>query len=853
METCTLHTMNVLPIDAFLPEIVSLLQQRRSLVLTAQPGAGKTTRVPPALVEAGILAPHAPQTLVLQPRRIAARAVAARIAEERGWQLGRQVGYQVRMERRLTAQTALRIMTEGILARQLLDDPALENVGAVILDEFHERSIHSDLTLAMLRQVRQTIRPDLFILVMSATLDAQKVADFLDNAPVLNVPGRLFPVRTMYRPGIDGRLEDRVIAAVREALEAENTGHILVFLPGVAEISRCAAAAGSLSVAGQCRVLTLHGSMPLDMQVAVLKPSAQRKMIFSTNIAETSLTIDGVTVVIDSGLMRQASFDAQRGLDRLDLIQISQASAQQRAGRAGRTAPGLCFRLWPELQTKHLADFEVPEIMRVDLAQSVLTLYAWDRHGPREFEFFETPPAERLDAAVELLRELGALEPIADGLRLTDVGRKLLELPLHPRLGRLLLAAMESGHGALGTIIAALISERDILVPRRNQAMAGVGESDIVFRILALAGTENAMETHGAVLDSSGIHRVRTVADELGRVVGAVSDVATVARHVDPAVIGELLLRAYPDRVCHRRENDSTRAVMVGGRGVRMGPGSAVLRAPLFVAMDIQASNKPGDALVHLASAITQMQLQQMYPDAIREEKTVEITDGRILAYRKILYRDLVLEQHVDSDPDWEQIQKVAAGYIAAHLPEFMQRDVQMRRLCGRLAMLRKAMPEKNVPKLQAEDISSLFSTGALDHESLRKIITGDGLVTVIEASLDHAIKRLLASAAPQQMEMPNGRQLALEYRDDGTAVLSVRLQDLFGFKDTPRIADGRVPVLLEILGPSQRPVQITDDLAGFWAGSYALVRKDLRARYPKHAWPENPANALPLVRRSRK
>ncbi len=417
------------------------------------------------------------------------------------------------MEKRITAQTVLRIMTEGILARQLLDDPGLEKVGAVILDEFHERSIHSDLTLAMLRQVRQTIRPDLFILVMSATLDAQKVADFLDNAPVLNVPGRLFPVRTIYRPAIDGRLEDRVIAAVREALEAENTGHILVFLPGVAEINRCATAAGSFSAAGKCRVLTLHGSMPLDMQVAVLKPSAQRKIIFSTNIAETSLTIDGVSVVIDSGLVRQASFDAPRGMDRLDLIPISQASAQQRAGRAGRTAPGLCFRLWPELQTKHLADFEIPEIMRVDLAQSVLTLNAWDRHGPREFEFFETPPAERLELAVTLLRELGALEPIADGLCLTDVGRKLLELPLHPRLGRLLLAAGESGHGALGAIIAALLSERDILAPRRNQALAAVGESDIVFRILALAGTENAMDSHRAVPDASGIYRVRAVAD----------------------------------------------------------------------------------------------------------------------------------------------------------------------------------------------------------------------------------------------------------------------------------------------------------------------------------------------------
>ena len=843
--------MDILPIDEFLPQIVAQLTEHGSLVLTAQPGAGKTTRVPPGILLAGILPAHAPRILVLQPRRIAAKAVAARIAEERGWKLGEEVGFQVRMEKRITSNTALRIMTEGILARQLLDDPALDKVGAVILDEFHERSIHSDLTLAMLRQVRQTIRPDLLILVMSATLDAQKVADFLDGAPVLNVPGRLFPVRTVYRSGIDGRLEDRVISAVREALEAENKGHILVFLPGAGEINRCAAAAKALPDARNCKVLTLHGSMPLDLQVAVLKPSHERKIIFSTNIAETSLTIDGVTVVIDSGMVRQASFDAQRGIDRLDLIQISKAAANQRMGRAGRTAPGLSVRLWGELQTKHLKDFEIPEIMRVDLAQSMLTLYAWDRHGPHGFDFFEKPPAERMEAAVELLRELGALELIADGLRLTEVGKQLLQLPLHPRIGRLLLAAKENGSGALGAIVAALVSERDILSAQRDPGARTSGESDILIRVLALAQRHNTAQSGTAMFDSGGAYRVRTVADELGRIIGVTIDVAMIERRADFAEIGELLLRAYPDRVCRRRENDSMRAVMVGGRGVRMGPGSAVLRAPLFVAVDIQASNTPGDAIVHLASAISRAQLQRMYPEAIREEKTVEISDGRILAYRKVLYRDLVLEQFADSQSDPEQIQEVAAEYIAEHLAEFMQRDADLRRLCGRLEMLRKAMPDKNIPQISPAGIAALLASGNIDGAALRKVIAGNGLAGVIEASLDYTITRLLAAGAPEQLELPNGRHAALEYRDDGTAVLSVRLQDLFGFQDTPKIANGRVPVLLEILGPNYRPVQITHDLAGFWAGSYALVRKDLRARYPKHAWPENPAHAAPLPPRA--
>ncbi len=842
--------MNVLPIDAFMPQIITLLPRKRALVLTAEPGAGKTTRVPPALVEAGILSASAPRILVLQPRRIAAKAVAARIAEERGWTLGNQVGYQVRMEKLFRADTPLRIMTEGILARQLLDDPSLEHVGAVILDEFHERSIHSDLTLAMLRQVQRTIRPDLLILVMSATLDARKVADYLDNAPVLSVPGRLYPVRTIYQPGSDGRLEDRVMAAVRAALNLENTGHILVFLPGSVEITRCAAAAKALPVAAHCAIRTLYGSMPLEAQINVLKASTQRKIIFSTNIAETSLTIDGVKVVIDSGLVRQASLDAQRGVDRLDLIQISKASADQRMGRAGRTAPGLCIRLWPELQTKHLKDFDIPEIKRVDLAQSILTLYAWDRHGPRGFEFFEPPPEQRVESAVELLRELGALEPISGGLRLTVIGKKLLELPLHPRLGRLMLSAVQSGKGALGCVLAALISERDIVSSRKDHRTAAAGDSDVLIRVLALA----EKSTHSAVtIDAMAASRVRAVANELGRLIGSRIDLAHVADNADSTVISDLLLRAYPERICRRREADATRAVMVGGGGVRMGPGSVVLRAPLFVAVDISASNSPGEAMVHIASAISRQQLADMYPEAIREEKNIDIADGRILAYRKVLYRDLVLEEFADSQPDPQEFQKVAVAYIVQHLPEFLQRHAALRRLAARLTMLRKALPEKHIPAINPADLTTLLASDAMDAEALRNIITGDGLAAAIESTLDHALTRLLAAAVPTHLAMPNGRTAELDYRDDGTPVLSVRLQDLFGFQDTPRIAGGRVPVLLEILGPNHRPVQTTSDLAGFWSGSYALVRKDLRARYPKHAWPENPAQAQPILRRDRR
>jgi ATP-dependent helicase HrpB len=457
--------MTPLPIDAIVPDVLASLRAHASLVLVAEPGAGKTTRVPPAIVrDAKLLAPDHPHVNLLQPRRVAARAAAARIAEENDWQLGGVVGYQIRFERRVSRDTRLHVMTEGVLTRQLLDDPILETVGCVILDEFHERSLHTDLAVALLREVQQTVRPDLHILVMSATLDAEPVSQFLGDCPILRSEGRTFPVDVSHAGTVHRLAVPPRVASL--AVDATQDGDVLCFLPGGGEINRTIDA---IPYRDDLLVLPLHGQLASDEQFAALKPAprGRRKIVVATNIAETSLTIDGVRTVIDSGLARVAGFDAQRGMDRLELKRISRASATQRAGRAGRTAPGKCIRLWSAMEDKNLEPFEMPEVCRVDLTQTVLALHAWGHPDPRTFGWYEPPDGRALAAAEQLLEMLGAITSETNG-RITDLGKQLLALPVHPRLGRLLVAAAAQGMTREGAAVAALLSEKDILRPQTH-------------------------------------------------------------------------------------------------------------------------------------------------------------------------------------------------------------------------------------------------------------------------------------------------------------------------------------------------------------------------------------------------
>lgn len=865
--------MTPLPIDSALPEIIRHLRHSRSLVLVAPPGAGKTTRVGPAMLRENLLDKEHPNILMLQPRRVAARAAATRIADENGWELGREVGYQIRFEKRIGPDTRLRVLTEGILNRQLLDDPFLEGVGAVLLDEFHERSLHTDLAIALLREVQQTVREDLRLIVMSATLEAEPVAKFLGNCPIVRTEGRLFPVQITHGYAAHSRirqtLPDRVADALRDALsnESEDAGNILVFLPGAEEIRRTQKLLESQFSQDDLAIVPLHGSLTGEQQFAALKPMDRHKVILATNIAETSLTIEGVRTVIDSGLARIAGYDAQRGLDRLELSRISKASAAQRAGRAGRTAPGRCIRLYTQADERAMADFETPEVRRVDLCSALLTLHTWGKNDPRQFNWYEAPPEPALAAAERLLAMLGALTSETDG-RLTDIGRRLQSLPVHPRLGRLLLAAVEENVLAQGAAIAALLSEKDILRsegfdPTRMYRPATQAASDLLIRLDLLEQAERqnfspSLKDNG--LDLGAVRQVIRVRDELLRIGRrlARSGKPGIQRNANDDLETRLLklpLFAYPDRVARRRGADPSGAVMVGGGGIRLLPESAVQKAEFFLALDARHDQRgqTRQVLVRIASAIEVDWLEQLFPQSIRRERSVlfDSQRERVVGVDAVCYRDLLLHEDRNAPIDPDQAAVVLADAIRPRALELFNADESARNWLNRLAFLRQAMPEHPWPKLDADELAKLLASSAHGKRSLQEL-RQIPLLPLLQGTLPYPLNRDFEHFAPQDIEVPTGRHIALQYDAGAKPVLAVRLQELFGWTQTPRIAGGRAPVLIHLLGPNYRPVQITEDLASFWATTYFQVRKDLRTRYPKHSWPEDPLTAPPQAKGSR-
>ena len=826
--------MTPLPIDAILPEIVAALRKARAAVVVAPPGAGKTTRVPPSILAANLLGERHPNLVMLQPRRVAARAAATRIAEENNWQLGRQVGYHVRLERVMTSQTRLRVLTEGILTRQLLDDPYLDGVGAVVLDEFHERSIDCDLAIALLREVRDTVRDDLILAVMSATLHAEPVAKFLGNCPIIHSPGRLFEVQIEHRAPSVERIEDRAADEIRQTLRLgwEDSGDVLVFLPGAGEIRRTQE---RLQANGEL-VLPLHGSLPFEEQAQVLRPAspARRKVILATNIAETSLTIPGVRTVIDSGLERVAAYDARRGMDQLQIQRISRASAAQRAGRAGRTAPGRCIRLWTAKEDAGLAEFSLPEIRRVDLSATALALHAWGQKDPAEFGWYERPPEDSLRSAERLLWMLGALSDERGG-RLTPLGRKMLALPVHPRLARLMLAAAEGGLVSQGAKLAAILSEREAL---SSPAPSGVhGPSDLLTR-----------------LDVFADRQVMRLKDELQRMMqrsGAVQD-----HQADEADLLKLALLAYPDRVARRRKSDPETAVMVGGGGLRMARESAVRTAEFFVAVDARQDDRAakGEALVRVASAIQPQWLEELFPDAVQRRQTVRFDEerGKVVGITEKVYLVLVLSLAAAAAGDRAAAGAALAAALSPRAETIFTEDEGAAALLARVEFLRKWMPEHPWPVFDATELGQVLAEACAGKRSIDELKRA-GLENALRAHLQYPLDRLLDQHAPAAIAVPSGQQIRLRYESGKAPVLGVRLQELFGLTQTPRLAAGRAPVLLEILGPNFRPVQVTDDLASFWKNTYEQVRKDLRRRYPKHSWPDDPLTAIATARGGRR
>ena len=811
-----------LPIEGALPDLLAALQDRSAAVVVAPPGAGKTTRVPGALLDnldldGGVL--------VLQPRRVAARLTAARIAWERGGKLGEEVGYQVRFERKISEQTRLTVLTEGLLVRRLLADPFLEGVGAVVLDEFHERSVHADLALALLREVQSEARPDLRLVVMSATLDGAAVADALGGCPVVHAQGRRFPVEIEHRPH-SGRLEDAVSAAALGLLDRTPDGHVLCFLPGVSEINRCQAA---LADRTDARVLPLHGRLSPAEQDRALAPSQDRKIVLSTNLAETSVTLDGVVGVVDSGLARAPRYVPRLGTERLETVAISKAAAAQRAGRAGRTGPGHAVRLWSETEHARRDAFEPPEIRQVDLCSAVLTVLSWGTH-PDAFRWIEAPPTPHLADALSLLEQLGALE----GRQLTPLGRRLAALPVHPRLGRVVQEGQRRGCllGAAGA--AALASERDPWDGVRSSLRAS-GQDDLLSRIELLEGPRSGAHP-------GALQRVRRVRDQLLRAAGGRRPRASGPLDEDAVLC--CLLAGFPDRVALRRSPRGAEVHLSMGRGARLEPPDQNLSSDLLIAVEVTADHRglrvrqSAPLSPHLLNAATE---------------TVVVWDAdseRVVARRERRFGALVLEsQPAQGAPD----PLAAAATLAEAAAASPARALDLERAEGvraRLAFVRHHRPDLDLPTLDPVTLLPQLCQGKRSFKELRALPLGEVLLQQLPWQAREALDRL----APVRLRLPSGSTAALRYgAPDTPPALPARIQQLFGLDRTPAVLEGSVPVVLELLAPNNRPAQTTSDLPGFWRGSYTDVRKDLRGRYPKHAWPEEPWTATAEDRPRRK
>jgi ATP-dependent helicase HrpB len=754
-----------LPIDSHIDAIVALVRARRAVVVTAAPGAGKTTRVPPALCVDG-------PTLLLQPRRVAARAIARRISEERGWTIGREVGWHVRFDRRFGSETRLLVATEGILTARLQEDPLLAGLTTVIIDEFHERSIHADLGLALARRA-WIARDDLRLVVMSATLDAHRVSDYLGGCPVVEVPGRVHAIDVSYRP--DMTPEQAIVDAV-----PRTQGALLCFLAGAPEIRRTAERVIPALASANVPVAMLHGGLDADEQDAALRPSPGRRVILATNLAETTLTVPDVTTVVDTGWHKVARFDPARAIDSLERERISQDSADQRAGRAGRTQAGIVIRLWDARD--RLRPHREPEIARVDLAATVLAVLAWGG-APRTLEWFDAPPAHALEAAGDLLHRLGAVDGSGG---LTPLGRDLQRLPLHPRLGRILLAARGAPEAARA---CALLSERHF-VPARP----GATPCDL----LAAVDRESDLPPH-----------VQRVAREIRGAMRAVLGTGPAER-IDETEFRRAVFAGYPDRVARRRAPRSDRFVLSSGTGARLARESGVHDAEFLVAVDVSgsAAGSGAEALIRLATSID---AEWLTPTSSEIRHALD-EDGVVRAVRLERYDRLVLSEH-PIPPDSE----VARQMVEA---EYVRRGPT-------------PADEQVLQRLQFAGVSLSFEmlvhAAAAGARRLADVTPG--------AHVPPDVGRVLDREAPAAWKLPGGRSVRLQYRTDGRVVASTRLQDVFGLAETPRLGARRVPVTFELLAPNGRPVQVTNDLASFWSGAYPEIRDQLRRRYPKHKW----------------
>jgi len=825
-----------LPIEPLLPALRQTLATCNSAVLQAPPGAGKTTRVPLALLDAGWLGGK--KIVMLEPRRLAARAAARFMAHTLGEAVGQTVGYRVRLDSKVGPRTRIEVVTEGILTRMLQDDPALEAVGLVLFDEFHERSLQADLGLALCLDAQAGLREDLRLLVMSATLDGAAVAALLGDAPVLTSEGRSYPVAITYRPARSQFARERrqfceeVSRAVLSVLEQES-GSVLVFLPGVGEIRQVENVLQSARLGPEVLLTPLHGQLKAAEQDAAIQPApqGQRKVVLATSIAETSLTIEGIRVVIDSGLMRIPRFDPNTGLTQLLTLPVSQAAADQRCGRAGRLQAGACYRLWPA--STHLLAHTAPEIGDADLAPLVLELAQWGVRDAAQLRWLDAPPAAHVAQATALLQQLGALDASA---LITAHGRALMQLGTHPRLAHMIQRGREIGYAALACELAALLGERD---PLRQP-----GDSDIVLRLELLRGKRDSGEANKALLK-----QIRETAVQWKRQLHCD---APPADDSDLAMTGVLLAFAYPDRIAQRRGGPDNRFLLSNGRGARFVDTEPLAAQDYLVAAHVDGAR---EARIFLAAAVDREDLLGYHATLVTEHSFVAWDDREQCVRAR---RQQRLGQLVLADEEWQQAnpQQVEAALLegvrrsgSACLPW----NDKARELQARLEFLRRLSPQ-DWPDVADDALMAnvdgwllpyLHGMTRLTH--LKKL----DLYAALLAQLSWAQQQQLGELAPTHLTVPSGSRIRVDYSQD-PPVLAVRLQEMFGLMETPRLAGGRVAVLLHLLSPAQRPVQVTQDLAGFWKGSYQEVKKELKGRYPKHHWPDDPSQAQATARSRR-
>ena len=836
-----------LPVEKILPQLCAFLRKGGSVILKAPPGAGKTTLVPLALLKEPWLKNG--KIIVLEPRRLAARSAAYRMSELLNETVGKTVGYRTRTDSKISRDTKIEVVTEGIFSRQILANPELDNVAAVIFDEFHERSIHTDLGLALALDARTILRDDLKIIIMSATLDPEKISPLFENPQVLTCEGRMFEVKTESIPKHPReRLEDIAVRAVAKAISS-GPGSILCFLPGIGEIRRVEEKIRSGMILPDNTILCpLYGDLDKKEQDAAIRPAplGKRKIVLATSIAESSITIGSITVVIDSGLSRKSVFDPRTGMSHLETVRVSKASADQRRGRAGRTAPGTCYRLWADNENSLMPDYDIPEILESDLANLALFLADWGVTDASKLKWLDLPPSAEFAQSVELLKNLGALD--ING-KITRHGKKMIAAGTHPRLANMNLQGSARSIGSLACDIAAILEERDFI-----KFSGGRRDSDIRTRLRALRegrafspkapflkdsfSDGSASHPYHENIDNSAKSRVKTLSDDFRQRLGI------AFRECDTETAGILVGFAYPDRIAKRREGNNPIYLLSCGRSAKFAEPESISKEELLAIAELDDRDK--DPKIILAAPVTRRDLDIYFGEMISTVEKVEWDDksGAVIASGRRMLGKIILEEYPLKNPDTSKISDAISKGIKTRGISCLCWNDESENLRRRIEFAatidgKDGWPDTSDNALleNLDEWLRPFLNGIRKLEDMKRI----NLKEALEGMLGWKLKEKLEKLVPARLKVASGSMIKLNYTEGKGPILEVKVQELFGTKEHPRIFNGKIPVLIRILSPSMRPVQTTSDLVGFWNGSYQLVKKDLKGRYPKHYWPENP------------